>query len=505
MLKAGEPAVDTSKEVSMEDDKTIIRCIPGHPDFFKMTAKLSQRLMKPLYKATVESYCFKSVTYYFAQDSDSKVTVWIDSKGHKDSHCADTYIFTVGTHFHFAHVSREGTHHTTFRNLVEDDQTIINQNGVEIMRFCDDISHFIPDVIKTASLFVAFATNPKVPIIHSHVPMEVQKLNVEFIQHATGFQWRERTNVFIDLDSSFVRSGDFFAIVRFDGVDNIIHWGAGSHSGHSVMALWDHEATPPQLYIVESQDAPYWPTTGLQKTKWEDWKQQAKAASFNVAHLPINDKYSAMFNETKAWEWFNKTEGLEYGFKNFLFGWIDTEDSNVPPVGDLDFGFFIFTLAEKIPVLGPQIDNLYKEALNWRLGVKDMDMTQLRVEIAKQKTTFRKVMTIVEEDMHEYSNGWNYVCSSYVASFYKQAGVFDPSWVINPPEFTPRDVYTLKIFDSNAYRPDECVSADPDLPYCQLMGDWKMDLPGWNSIEPYSHMAENCPSMPPLYERPDGC
>lgn len=48
-----------------------------------------------------------------------------------------------------------------------------------------------------------------------------------------------------------------------------------------------------------------------------------------------------------------------------------------------------------------------------------MDMTQLRVEIAKQKTTFRKVMTIVEEDMHEYSNGWNYVCSSYVASFYK--------------------------------------------------------------------------------------
>lgn len=60
-----------------------------------------------------------------------------------------------------------------------------------------------------------------------------------------------------------------------------------------------------------------------------------------------------MFNETKAWEWFNKTEGLEYGFKNFLFGWIDTEDSNVPPVGDLDFGFFIFTLAEKIPVLGP--------------------------------------------------------------------------------------------------------------------------------------------------------
>jgi len=39
------------------------------------------------------------------------------------------------------------------------------------------------------------------------------------------------------------------------------------------MALWDHESNPHQLYIVESQDAPYWPTTGLQKTKWEDWKK----------------------------------------------------------------------------------------------------------------------------------------------------------------------------------------------------------------------------------------
>lgn len=34
-----------------------------------------------------------------------------------------------------------------------------------------------------------------------------------------------------------VHSGDFLAITRFDGVDQIIQYGAGSHAGHSAMLL----------------------------------------------------------------------------------------------------------------------------------------------------------------------------------------------------------------------------------------------------------------------------
>jgi len=37
------------------------------------------------------------------------------------------------------------------------------------------------------------------------------------------------------------------------------------------------------------------------------------------------------------------------------------------------------------------------------------------------------------------------------------------------------------------------------------MGTHRMELPGYNTIEPYAHMNENCPSLPPLYERPAGC
>jgi len=50
-----------------------------------------------------------------------------------------------------------------------------------------------------------------------------------------------------------------FAIFRLDGFDSIIMYGTGSHVGHCTMALrFDGE-----LYVVESQDAWFWPVSGL--------------------------------------------------------------------------------------------------------------------------------------------------------------------------------------------------------------------------------------------------
>ncbi len=94
------------------------------------------------------------------------------------------------------------------------------------------------------------------------------------------------------------------------------------------------------------------------------------------------------------------------------------------------------------------------------------------------------------------------MCSSYVAALYQAAGLLSN---INGPEFTPRDIYTLAIFDTNYQRPQACVEADPDLPYCQILGRFRMRHPGYSTIKPYKHMAENCPSIAPDYVRPDFC
>jgi len=73
-------------------------------------------------------------------------------------------------------------------------------------------------------------------------------------------------------------------------------FGTGSHSGHTVMALrFDGE-----LYIVESQDAWYWPIKRIQRNRWSEWIKYAEQAEFNVAYMPLSDEKRRVFNETAA-------------------------------------------------------------------------------------------------------------------------------------------------------------------------------------------------------------
>jgi hypothetical protein len=48
--------------------------------------------------------------------------------------------------------------------------------------------------------------------------------------------------------------------------------------------------------------------------------------------MPLSAEARAKFNETAAIEFFKMTEGLPYGYHNFLFGWIDTPEDNLPPL-----------------------------------------------------------------------------------------------------------------------------------------------------------------------------
>ncbi len=80
-------------------------------------------------------------------------------------------------------------------------------------------------------------SNPKIPFFGAKPPKYQQRLNVDFIEAGTGFRWKERASHFVNLSSYEVKSGDFLAITRFDGIDQIIQYGAGSHAGHSAVVL----------------------------------------------------------------------------------------------------------------------------------------------------------------------------------------------------------------------------------------------------------------------------
>ncbi|KAG2239554.1 hypothetical protein Bca52824_091614 [Brassica carinata] len=81
---------------------------------------------------------------------------------------------------------------------------------------------------------------------------------------------------------------------------------------------------------------------------------------------------------------------------------------------------------------------------------------------------------------------------------YREGGLFDPiSISIQVAEFTIKDAYMLKFFENNASRlPKWCNdNNDVKLPYCQIHAKYRMELPRCNTMEPYPHMNEHCPSL----------
>lgn len=153
--------------------------------------------------------------------------------------------------------------------------------------------------------------------------------------------------------------------------------------------------------------------------------------------------------------------------------------------------------------------NFFTEALNFRLGTTDKNISEIAELAAAQDMSVSDVMAMPEKDGWEYTgleptDGRNWVCSAYVAAYFKAAGLFG-DMDIQSTEFATMDVYIMKLFDETTPLPDACVAADPDLPYCQILGKYRIKLDQYNTIVPYDNMFENCAINFPHYQRDAGC
>ena len=118
-------------------------------------------------------------------------------------------------------------------------------------------------------------------------------------------------------------------------------------------------------------------------------------------------------------------------------------------------------------------------------------------------------MAMTEKDGYRYSgigepNSFSYMCSAYVAAIYKAGGLFG-DMDVNAAEFATKDVYILNFWDETTPLPEACVQADPTLPYCQLLGNYRIELPEYNTVDPYVNMFENCEINFPYYTRSPTC
>jgi len=148
----------------------------------------------------------------------------------------------------------------------------------------------------------------------------------------------------VNISKSTINSGDMLGIMRLDGIDPLLAYLMGSQTGHTAITMWDND----ELYVYESTvKSNYWPTNGIQRTKWDKWIQQALLADYNVVHLPLDRKVQDNFNVDSALKFFQKTEGLEYGYPNMMFSLIDTPNSNLPFPASIELGQILVPLIMK--------------------------------------------------------------------------------------------------------------------------------------------------------------
>ncbi|TXG56378.1 hypothetical protein EZV62_017691 [Acer yangbiense] len=340
-----------------------------------------------------------------------------------------------------------------------------------------------------------------------------QSANLAFLKKHMGATFEKRSQPWrATINPEDVHSGDFLAVSkirgRWGGFETLEKWVTGAFAGHTAVCLKDEEGN---LWVGESgHENEKLEEVGeevIVVIPWDEWWELSLKDNSNpqIALLPLHPDVRAKFNTTAAWEYARSMSGKPYGYHNMIFSWIDTVADNYPP--PLDTHLVISLMSMWTRLQPSYAANMWNEALNKRLGTEDLDLYGILDETEKRGISFDQLLTIPEQDEWVYSDGKSTTCVAFILAMYKEAGVFSPfSNSIQVTEFTIRDAYMLKIFENNQTRlPSWCNNEDGKLPFCQILGEYRMELPEYNTLEPYANMNENCPSLPPTYARPTRC
>lgn len=476
---------------------------PYKDAYYRFLPEFRGALKNPGDNLTLTNFCFDYVVVRLIDLDIWTAKIEIDSSIPHSLLCTDSYLISIMSRYEMPTVFFTGIHTIEFYDLTSNDIIDIIANGIRIFTFEDSVEKLGTNVLTTASLFtgglLGGGSNPQ-PI---PTPQYVIEENLLFMKNYMNIELQKREVFSLGNPKDYIKSGDLIGLMRLDGMSTMIMYGTGSKLSHVAMALWIEENGVRDLYILESQSGPQWLKDGIQKAPYDLWIDYAKKSSYNVIVLPLNLSARLKFNEKAVYEEFKLYEGLPYGFHNFIFGWLDTARNNFPDKISSEFLELAFKMIQdNMPAA---FRSLVGEGTNKRLEVSDFTIEQLVVEAAKQGTTLADVLAMPENDDWIYSDGKSRVCSAFVSTLYKASGVF-PYLEFQATELTPRDLYSLNIFDRKPTLPDSCRVIDPGLPYCQIIGEYRIDLTDeLGKWRPINNMFETCPSQAPKYSRSLGC
>eukprot|EP00494_Astrolonche_serrata_P030082 UN30349 len=356
----------------------------------------------PYPKKDVESFqwsgrCFKSFTATTSLTANHTLTMTVEGSKHHALCLDEVYLFATVKFFHLGVFGAENPKSTITFDLTKlsvSELWDIQTKGIRIFQFKEGAAKTIGSLTDTVEMFT--------PMAMKKPSKNAEEKNVEFLKKYVGIDMQPRNNTGgpIIIDETMVKSGDFFGIVRLDGLDTLLGWGMGSSTGHNTMAMWEDN----QLYVMESQvKSAYWPTDNIQKTPYRTWLQQAYDAGYNLVHIPLKDSVRAAFNVDDALKFFKSVEGVMYGYHNLLMGWLDTKTDNFPCLPP-DFDYCLSP--ELVEVLFPIVVNLvpatgivWVEAMNQRTKTQNLKLSDVYyIGATKYNMDFVDLYTAVEED-----------------------------------------------------------------------------------------------------------
>lgn len=475
----------------------LIECKPGSPAMFKFLGKNAVNLVEGQV-ATFETFCFKENTASLKWKSATEVEIIIDSRKKRSFFCSDEVVITSFLDSKFKTQFFPGKNTIKMQLHHAADQDYVKKIGISIVPLCDKLRNIIPDLISTGLIFADSLSS----ILPKWLVRKILDDNYRKLERLTGQKSVERKvkhAITYEWLAQNVKSGDVYCEFTESGGNMVILFGTGGVCDHVGMFLWEG----PTLYFVEMSQ-PH--VRRMDAKTYLDHK--AKEQTDNLSLLPLRDDLRAKFDVDKAWKVFYEFQDkkIDYGFENIIYSFWDTPHDSFTTLANVELIMTYVAIGQTIPAARPLISKYLEEALNNRLGTNGLEFSAIIEEIAQRGISINELGAMPELETYMYGPDKTprYICSALVVKIFMEAGVLS-DYKISPQEFTPNDVYNLKLWKTDGL-PAECAANDPYLPYCQLTGHRALLPFKWfNAIEPYDHMNERCPALAPVYDRPAGC
>jgi hypothetical protein len=469
------------------------------PDLYWRFIPIFQAAVSPGSNSYWNTSCWARVTASAAKAEAGLTITFSASDRIGPFDCRDSYLLATVEGFHFFEVASDRLHtiHWSLENATAADLTWVARNGVRVFRFMDDISLTVDELLHTVELF-----EPEISK-SGQIGDSVLEANLKFLRDYANVDMPRRAQNLVHVAKDDIKSGDFLAIIRISGLETMQVWGTGARTGHTAVAMWDEAG---ELWVMESTDKTnYWPNPNIQKTKWDEWIAMSIRAQYNVVLLPLSDESRSKFNVSAALDYFRSVEGVPYGYHNFIWGWVDTEQGNWPGPLSHQLVEVGFALTERVNAIVAK--RMWVDAFNKRLNNTFDGTVAAYNAAASAGISFGDLISMVELDSWVYDDGPSMVCDVFACLMYKAGGLFgDLKDQVQCTEMQNWDVEVIAFFNtSKSAQLPQCAAADPSLTYCQLMGTHLLTIPGYGTVKPYPGMRNHCPALAPLFQRPDGC